>query len=93
MEKKVQSEIDDRRVGDRSPIEGAIDVHIPAIDIRGPSGNISETGVYFTATGSIPVELRLPGSEQTVKGQIVRVGAVREGEFGFAIRIDDPDHA
>lgn len=78
-----------RRDGERRPMEGVLTVRVAACEIEGSSQNVSPDGVYFTAHGSLPVEVELPdGTRRT--GKIMRVGAVREGELGIALRFDEP---
>jgi hypothetical protein len=80
----------DRRLAGRIPIEGQVCVKILESHILGPSRNISQEGIYFIAEAEMPVEVTLPGNGGVFKGKVVRVGAVREGELGIAIRFDEP---
>lgn len=78
-----------RRGGDRLPVSGVVTVSMPALAFEGPSENVSRDGVYFTAKQNLDVEVTLPNGT-TRKGHIMRVGAVRDGEFGIAVRFAEP---
>ncbi|MCB9917426.1 MAG: PilZ domain-containing protein [Planctomycetes bacterium] len=81
--------VDDRRRDERLPLEGKIIVRMPAQEFAGPSENLSRDGVFFTAGQNLTVEVVLPNG-QARSGQIMRIGAVRDGEFGIAVRFDEP---
>lgn len=79
---------EDRRADDRRTIEGALTVRVDPCEIHGPSQNVSADGVYFTAQADITVEVELPNGTRR-RGKILRVGAVRDGELGVAVRFDE----
>lgn len=79
----------ERRRDDRQTIDGDLTVHIDPCEVSGPSQNVSSEGVYFTAAATIAVEVLLPDGQRR-KGHIMRIGAVREGELGIAVRFDEP---
>ena len=80
---------ENRRHDERRSLDADVLVRVLAQELQGPSQNVSAEGLYFTAKASLPVEVTLPdGSLRT--GQLLRVGAVREGELGLAVRFDEP---
>ena len=80
----------ERRSDGRIEVEGSVCVSIMQADILGPSRNVSREGIYFIAEAELPVEVTLPTSGDKVRGRIVRIGAVRDGEVGVAIKFDVP---
>ncbi len=84
-----EQSVQERRGSDRIPLEGSVSVKIIEKVILGPSRNISQEGIYFIAEAEMPVEVTLPHSGDVLSGKIVRIGAVREGELGIAIRFDE----
>ena len=89
MTQNPESNAPERRADDRETIASNVSVRLLQSDVTGPTGNLSSTGVYFIAKGNLPVEVRLEGRDETLRGEIVRVGSVREGELGIAIRFLD----
>lgn len=83
-----EQRVRERRSSDRIPLEGSASVRILESEVIGPSRNISQEGIYFIAEAEMPVEVTLP-SKDVLKGKIVRIGAVREGELGIAVRFDE----
>ena len=86
----TEQKVTERRAATRLPTGGSAAVRIRETEILGPSRNVSPEGIYFIAEAEIPVEVRLPNANTTVSGKIVRIGAVRDGELGIAIRFDEP---
>jgi hypothetical protein len=83
-------QVRERRGNDRIPLEGKVVVKIHECEMLGPSRNISQDGIYFITPAEMAVEIQLPDGLPTLHGKIVRVGAVRDGELGVAIRFDKP---
>lgn len=81
--------VQDRRGTERIPLEGTVSVKVVEGEILGPSRNISQEGIYFIAEAEMPVQVTLPMDGRVLSGKIVRVGAVRDGELGIAIRFDE----
>jgi len=83
---------DERRIHPRDPRAVPVEVHFEKTRLLGPSANLSPEGVYFLAEGSIPVTVTVTveGKKKTVKGRIVRIGAVNEKTLGVAIQFEVP---
>ncbi|MDP6423762.1 MAG: PilZ domain-containing protein [Planctomycetota bacterium] len=85
----TEEQVGERRGSDRLSLEGSVCIKVIEQKILGPSRNISTEGIYFIAEAEMPVEVTLPENGGVVTGKIVRVGAVRDGEIGIAIRFDE----
>ena len=79
----------DRRT-ERSKLAGDVIVEIPESRVVGPGQNISSDGVFFIAEGSVPVKVRIEGSDEVHSGEIVRLESMGDGRFGFAVRFVPP---
>ncbi|MBL8727823.1 MAG: PilZ domain-containing protein [Planctomycetes bacterium] len=88
-EQPTSTGLDNRR-GDRLPLEGAVTVELDAGVIAGSGQNISPQGVFFTATGALPVRVRIAGHEHGVRGELVRYESMGDGRVGIAIRFLEP---
>jgi len=79
----------DRRDEERQPSEEQVVVKIHAAEIPGPSRDISRQGLYFVAKAPFRVEVVFDNGK-VIPANLVRLGMVREGEMGVAVRFDEP---
>jgi hypothetical protein len=83
-----QPHTQNRRRAERQDIEAAVSLRLPEIELEGGSANLSKTGIYFVTGDELCVEVWIQGEDQPRRGRIVRVGQLREGELGVAVRLD-----
>lgn len=83
---------EDRRGSPRDPRQVPVEVHFEKLRLLGPSGNLSNEGVYFLAEASIPVSVTISveGRKKSIRGRVVRVGSVNAKTLGVAIQFDQP---
>ncbi|GEM_PF-3051378 len=79
----------ERRDEERRPVDGRVLVRIPETCLPGPSRDISRQGLYFLTDRPLKVEVVFEDGT-VVGGELVRLGVVREGETGIAVRFADP---
>jgi hypothetical protein len=74
----------------RLPLDATVAVDVETIRIEGSGENISSQGVFFTATGSIPVTVHIGSDRAGLRGELVRCESMGGGRFGIAIRFLEP---
>ena len=77
---------DNRRSGERAPLDGRVTVHFPEEPLVGPGENISDAGVFFVVDQNVRVKVEVEGRDGTVEGELVRFQSMGEGRTGIAIR-------
>lgn len=88
MDERASTANDSRRT-ERVRLASDVAIDFESATIVGPGENISEQGVYFTATGGVPVTVRI-GSGRSVRGRLVRFESMGDGRVGIAVRFDEP---
>lgn len=87
---RPQTSIDNRR-DPRVDLTEQVTIRFEAGQIVGSGQNISQQGVFFTATASIPVTVRIEGKDEVVYGELVRVESMGNGRVGIAVRFVAPN--
>ncbi len=77
----------------RQAMEASVTIQFEAGAIVGPGQNLSLQGVFFTASGSLPVTVRIAGTDQVVRGELVRFERMGDGLVGIAVRFLEPHPA
>lgn len=80
----------DGRRDTRQPLTGEVTVTFPAEAIHGSGQNISSQGLYFTAQGSLRVQVHIEGRAEPVPAELVRVESMGNGRMGVAVRFLEP---
>lgn len=80
----------DRRVPARAPLDGDVVIEVAGSQLVGPGRDISKDGVFFVSEGVLPVKVRVPGQDEPVDGELVRVEAMGGGKLGIAVRFVPP---
>lgn len=77
---------DERRTGDRVPMDGPVTVSFDQQQVVGPGQNVSEEGVFFIAEAKIKVRVHLDGTDEWRSAEVVRVQTMGDGQLGMAVR-------
>lgn len=77
------------RAAPRIDLDGEVTIRFDAGAIVGSGQNISAQGVFFTATGSLPVTVHVAGRGE-MRGELVRLESMGGGCIGIAVRFDAP---
>lgn len=89
MSQGSKAGIENRR-DPRVDLDGQVTIEFDAGSIVGPGENISQQGVFFTASATLPVTVRIAGKDQTVRGELVRFESMGDGRVGIAVRFAAP---
>lgn len=89
MQKQGEQSGNERRRADRRTLDGSVRLALDAQSLTGHSGNRSKSGVYFVADGALEVLVQLSGEPEPRRGRIVRIGEMREGQLGIAVKFED----
>lgn len=87
QERTTQTGIEGRR-SPRVDLDGEVQIRFDAGSIAGSGQNISVQGVFFTAKGALPVTVHIAGRGE-VRGQLVRLESMGDGQIGIAVRFDE----
>lgn len=79
----------DQRASPRVDMDGTVTVRLAADAISGSGQNISEQGVFFVASGSVPVEVEIEGRAGRLRGQLVRIENLGQDGVGIAVKFDE----
>jgi len=82
---------DNRRVSNRQPLEGEVSVRWPDQPVIGSAENMSPQGVFFVAEGALKVFVRIPGQDDEIEGELVRIQSLGEDRTGIAVRFAPKD--
>ena len=78
-----------RRASPRVVLEGQVEVTFEN-PVVGDGSNVSAQGVLFECDQPLKVAVRLPGRDEPVEGELVRVQDLGNGRQGVAVRFPDP---
>lgn len=81
---------ENRRHDPRIAMDETVTIRFDGATVVGPGKNISSQGLFFIATTAIPVSVRISGVDGPVRGELVRVEAMAEGQLGIAVRFLAP---
>ena len=82
--KEPTADVQDRRIGDREPIDGTVTVQFEEQQVVGPGQNMSEEGVFFIVEAALRVRVRVDGEWRLA--EVIRVQSMGEGKLGMAVR-------
>lgn len=80
----------DGRRESRQPLTGQVTITFAADPIHGPGQNISAQGLYFTAEGSLRVQVQVEGRAEPIPAELVRAETMGNGRMGIAVRFLTP---
>lgn len=80
----------DHRRHERTPLDGEVTITVDAQKIVGPGRNVSSQGLYFSTSGSVRVLVSVPGQDDPIPGELVRVESMGDGRLGIAVRFVAP---
>lgn len=83
------SSIENRR-DPRYDLDRQVTLEFAVGSIIGPGENISQQGVFFTASGALPVTVRIAGVQDPVAAELVRYESMGDGRVGIAVRFVAP---
>ncbi len=89
MPEKPSVDQAERRRETRRSLDRNVRIMFRGAELEGCSGNLSKSGVYFTAAGQVEVQVHVAGEAEPRRGRIVRVGEMRDGELGVAVKFLD----
>jgi len=88
MSDDKQAAIEGRRA-ERVELDRRVTIRIGDHVLVGNGQNISQQGVFFVASGRVPVEVEIEGREGALSGELVRTENMGAGQLGIAVRFDE----
>ncbi len=82
--KEPTADVQDRRIGDRAPLDGTVTVQFEEQQVVGPGQNMSEEGVFFIVEAALRVRVQVDGEWR--QAEVIRVQSMGEGKLGMAVR-------
>jgi len=86
---RVSTETEGRR-DPRIPMDQAVSIDFEVASIVGSGQNVSRQGVFFTTEAAVPVTVRIVGSSEVRRGELVRIESMGGGRIGVAVRFLEP---
>ncbi|MCB9879753.1 MAG: PilZ domain-containing protein [Planctomycetes bacterium] len=81
---------DVRRRAERVAMDGNVKIRFATEAIVGSGQNVSSQGVFFVSEGRVPVTVTIEGRDGDISGELVRIENMGNGQFGLAVKFDQP---